>query len=93
MTGATNDTTPPYIVDRRPGPGLATITDRRDGTTGLWSRALRGAVGRRVSGRPRLCANCGAAMPGPFYKPPQRIPRIADRLCVACVEGDWAGGR
>jgi len=80
---------PPYQVVRRPGPGLATITDRRDGATRLWSRTLRRGVGGRQPVRgPRRCANCDTAIRGPFYKPPQRIPVIMDRLCVACVEGD-----
>jgi hypothetical protein len=87
---STPPTAPPYAVVRRPGPGLATITDRRDGKTRLWSRTLGagGARGRRLQSAPRRCANCGTAIRGPFYKPPQLNPAIMDRLCVACVEGD-----
>ncbi len=78
----------PYVVEDRPGPGLATITDRRDGTTRLWSRTL--ARGRGKS-RDRRCANCGVPPLRGFYRPPQRVPANADRLCVACVEGPSCG--
>jgi len=80
-------TDPPYVVEGQPGPGLATITDRRDGTTRLWSRTLRGGLGRRGAGR--ACANCGTTLTGNFYKPPP-VPRNVERLCVVCVEGDPA---
>ncbi len=84
------DTTPPappYAVVARPGPGLATIADRRDGTTRLWSRSLRSGVVR--GGAPRApCANCGADLRrANFYKPP-KTSASRDRLCLACVEGD-----
>lgn len=83
-------TEPPYQVVRRPGPGLATITDRRDGTTRLWSRTLgRGVHGRQPASGPRCCANCDTLIRGPFYKPPQMPSPIGDRLCVACIEGDY----
>lgn len=90
--GATSSE-PPYQVMDRPGPGLVTITDRRDGTTRLWARSFRGGQGRHSRhGRTIGCANCGRPIVGPFYRPPQRIPLIADRLCVPCVEGEWTAG-
>ncbi len=86
-------TVPPYVVEAHPGPALATIADRRDGTTRLWSRSFRGGQGwHSRHGRPVGCANCGRAIVGPFYRPPQRLPTIADRLCVSCVEGEWTAG-
>jgi len=36
---------PPYQVIGRPGPGLATITDRRTGATVLWARTLASGPG------------------------------------------------
>ncbi len=85
------DTTPPappYVVENRPGSGLATITDRRTGQVALWSRSLRGGSGRHSRrGRHTTCANCGREIVGPFYKPPQRPGPIAAYLCLACVEG------
>jgi hypothetical protein len=77
--------TPRYLVLARPGPGLATITDRRDGTTRRWSRSLGRGQGNR---RGRRCAACARALQGGFYRPPQILPAIDERLCVACVEGD-----
>ncbi len=88
-TETASGTAPPYQLVARPGPGLATITDRRDGTMRLWSRTLSGGVrGPQPASGPRCCANCEAAIRGPFYKPPPVVPAIRDRLCVACVEGD-----
>lgn len=80
-------TAPPYVVEGQPGPGLATITDRRDATTRLWSRSLRGGQGRHTRhGRHSTCANCGRAIEGPFYRPSLALPGVNPRLCVACVE-------
>lgn len=74
---------PRYAIVRLPGPGLAVVADRRDGGTQLWSRSLRG---RGSFGyRPR-CANCGVAVAGNWYRPPQ-YQNKPERLCVACVEG------
>lgn len=81
---------PPYEVIARTGPGLVIVADRRDGTRGLWSRALRGGGGQYARERERRCANCEATIVGPFYKPPARDPGLADRLCATCVEGDYA---
>jgi len=80
---------PSYQVVARPGPGLATIADRRDGTTRLWSRTLRRSQGTIAMYAQRTCAICGGGLRGGFYKPPQRVPAILDRLCLACVEGDY----
>jgi len=82
-------TAPPYVVEAHPGPGLATPTDRRDGTTRLWARTLRGGRDARSREVPRRCANCGAGIRGGYYKPPL-LPAITERLCVACVAGDAA---
>ncbi len=80
---------PSYQVVARPGPGLAIIADRRNGTTRLWSRTLRrGVGGGQPRSGPRCCANCGVVIRGPFYKPPPLRPASTDRLCLACVEGD-----
>jgi hypothetical protein len=78
---------PPYAIVARPGPGLATITDTRGGTTGLWSRTLRRSQGATAMYARRACANCGGGLRGGFYKPPQRKPANLDRLCLTCVEG------
>ncbi len=86
-------TVPPYVVVARPGPGLATIADRRDGTTRLWSRSFRRGQGRHSRhGRSIGCANCGRAIVGPFYHPPQRIPHIADLPVRALRRGRVDGG-
>jgi len=80
---------PPYTLVGYPGPGLATIVDRRAQTPRLWARTL-GRRGSPLGTKERRCANCGIALPGAFYKPPP-YPRNVDRLCVACVEGTPCG--
>ncbi len=57
---------PPYQVTGRPNSGLATITDRRDGTTGLWSRSLRRIQGVTAMYQGCRCANCGGGLRGGF---------------------------
>lgn len=90
-TETASGTAPPYQLVRRPGPGLAIITDRRNGTMRLWSRTLTGGVrGHQAASGPRHCANCDTVIRGPFYKSPQLRPAITDRLCLTCVEGDYA---
>ncbi len=83
-------TAPPSVVEAHPGPGLATITDRRDGTTRRWSRSLWQGTGIHGRVQGRTCANCGGALRGGFYKPPPVMPPIRERLCLACVAGDAA---
>lgn len=73
-----------YVVVARPGPGLAAIADRQDGTLRQWSRSHERGQGNN---RRRRCAACDRPLHGGFYRPPQVRPAIDARLCVACVEG------
>ena len=74
-----------FVVVARPGPGLATIADRRDGAAHLWSRSHGRGQGNR---RGRRCAACGGSLGDGVYRPLPLLLTGADRLCVACVEGD-----
>lgn len=78
----------PFVVVGFPGSGLATITDRRDRTTRLWSRTYRSGRSRHTRhGRHIACANCGGTIVGPFYRPSLALQGINPRLCLPCVEG------
>ena len=77
-------TAPPYVIVPRLNPGLARVTDTRDGESQLWSRTL--TRGRGFGRGTTSCANCSGTLLGGYYKPPSRKPAIRERLCRACVE-------
>lgn len=54
---------PPYQVIGRPGPGLATITDRRTGATVLWARTLASGPGEELGPPVAQSTHSDAARP------------------------------